>query len=464
MPLPEFILAGRYRLISPVGEGGMATVYRGRDLRLNRDVAVKILREDLTRDPSFLGRFGREAEIVASLSHPNIVPVYDVGEDQGSHFIVMEYVRGRTLRDAIEASGHLRVDRAVAIMERVLDALGYAHRQGLVHRDVKPANILLAPDGVPRLADFGIAHLADASTTRTAAILGSAHYLSPEQSRGEEATPASDIYACGIVLFEMVAGHPPFDGPNPLAIAHQHLHSKPPAPLSTGAAGPPALDSVVARALAKEPGARFADAATFAGALREAMTSHEATAIQPLAGEATAEMPLSSGARPVERPGEVGIRVRRSGRKSYVLAAAAAALLVVAAYFASLPPIGHVVPAYPSAVYALLPAAAALAILASWLSTRSWIYTVDGNAAVMQWGLLGHHRLGVPLHAIVTLELKQSPLERVLRLGTVELVARDQHGEVRRLVMEDLPNPQATYEEVLQFLGRVSSQRGRRSQ
>src|SRR5579875_272982 len=228
MPAFDFVLGGRYRLVGPLGEGGMATVYRGRDLRLNRDVAIKVLKEDLTRDPAFLQRFEREAQVVASLSHPNIVPVYDVGEEGKSRFIVMEYIPGRTLRDEIERSGIIEPDRAVRILAQVLDALHYAHERNLIHRDVKPHNILLTADGAAHLADFGIAHLTGDSTTRTAAILGSAHYLSPEQSRGEEATEASDIYASGIVLYEMLAGRPPFDGPNPLAIATQHVHDEPP--------------------------------------------------------------------------------------------------------------------------------------------------------------------------------------------------------------------------------------------
>jgi serine/threonine protein kinase len=465
MAAPEFILAGRYRLIAPLGEGGMATVYRGRDLRLNRDVAVKILREDLTRDPSFLDRFRREAEIVAGLSHPNTVPVYDVGEDQEAHFIVMEYVRGRTLKEAIDASGQLPVDQAVAIIERVLDALDCAHRQGLVHRDVKPANILLTPDGTPRLVDFGIAHLVDASTTRTAAILGSAHYLSPEQSRGEEATFASDIYACGVVLYEMLTGRPPFDGPNPLAIAHQHLHTDPPALREGGVS--PGLDAAVARALSKDPQRRFPDTSSFLAALHDAPTSygstsvqplpgHDETSAQPLAGQTTTEMPLHPEARPLPRTSSTGITVRRSGRKSYLVSAMAALGLLVAAYLSSLPPVSHEVPSYPSALYALLPAAIALVILASWLSARSWVYTLDGNAAVMQWGLLGHHRFGVPLRTVVSLELRQSPLERLLGVGTIELRARDQHGEIRRLVMEDLSDPRQRYDELLEFLGRAS--------
>src|SRR5579859_7703286 len=264
MPSFEFVLAGRYKLVAPLGEGGMAAVYRGRDLRLNREVAIKILHDDLTRDRAYLARFEREAQTVASLSHPNIVPVYDVGEDGTTRFIVMEYVRGKTLRDSIELQGLIPPDRAVAVLLPVLDALGYAHAQGLIHRDVKPQNILIATDGTPRLADFGIAHLADGSATRTAAILGSAQYLSPEQSRGEEASPRSDLYACGIVLYEMLTGKPPFEGPNALAIAHQHLHAVPPRIGGTGNMG-----GIVARALEKDPEARFQSAHEFAQALRD---------------------------------------------------------------------------------------------------------------------------------------------------------------------------------------------------
>lgn len=459
MPAFDFVLAGRYRLIAPLGEGGMASVYRARDLRLNREVAVKVLRDELTRDADFLSRFQREAQTVASLSHPHIVPVYDVGEENGSHFIVMEYVRGRTLKDAIEAGGPLPPPRAAEVVCGVLEALSYAHERGLIHRDVKPQNILLAADGTARLADFGIAHVAGGSTTRTAAILGSAHYLSPEQSRGEEATVASDIYATGIVLYEALAGEPPFDGPNALAIAHLHLReAPPPLPSSVGTG----LAAAVERALAKDPAARFPDATAFAADLRSASTSPvtDSTALQPLArGTETAVAPLvvsDSGAAPVRRrrPSDEPVVMRRSTRKTAVLALSLAVLILAGDYILSITSWDQQLPDFPSTPYALIPLAAAIITVVTWLNARSWRYTLDGNAAVVQWGLLGHHRYGVPLRTVSALELKQSVVDRLLGLGTIEMAARDAQGREQRLVMEDVSHPRQAYEELVRLLGR----------
>jgi serine/threonine-protein kinase len=456
MPAFEFVLAGRYKLIAPLGEGGMASVYRARDLRLNREVAVKVLREELTRDADFLSRFEREAQTVASLSHANIVPVYDVGEEGGSHFIVMEYVRGRTLKDAIDAAGPLPPARAAEIVGSVLDALSYAHSRGLIHRDVKPQNILLGADGTARLADFGIAHLAGGSTTRTAAILGSAHYLSPEQSRGEEATVQSDIYATGVVLYESLAGRPPFDGPNALAIAHLHLREAPPSlPPST----PAALAAAATRALEKDPQARFPDAADFADALR-APAGSDSTAIQPLAGAGRTEVaPLvteDSQPMPVRRrrQSDEPVVMRRSTRKTGVLAVSLAVLLAAADYVLAITSWGAHLPHYPSTPYALIPLLALLVTAVTWLNARSWQYTLDGNAAVVQWGLLGHHRYGVPLRTVSALELKQSLVDRILGLGTIEMRARDAQGREQRLVMEDVAQPRQTYDELVKLLGR----------
>jgi predicted Ser/Thr protein kinase/membrane protein YdbS with pleckstrin-like domain len=470
MPAFDFVLAGRYRLIAPLGEGGMAAVYCARDLRLNREVAVKVLRDELTRDPDFLGRFEREAQVVASLSHPNIVPVYDVGEEQGSRFIVMEYVRGRTLKEAIEAGGPFSADRAVEIMLCVLDALTHAHERGLIHRDVKPQNILIAPSGDARLADFGIAHLVDSSSTRTAAILGSAHYLSPEQARGAEATPASDVYACGIVLFEALAGYPPFNGPNALAIANHHVHTPPPSIRELRGDVPAAVANSIERALAKDPAARYPSAAEFAAALQPRALNPSDTIRQPLDLDQTqavsgtetqllvpAAAYAASGARPAARP-VPALLLHRSARK--VAAAAVLLALVVAALadLAQFPVAGRHLPAYPGPPYALVPALLALVLVVYWLHVRSWSYRMDGNAAVLQWGLLTHHRFGVPVRSITTLELQQNLIDRVLRVGTIQLSARDQHGTERRLVLEDLPHPRESYEELLRFLGRTLRQ------
>lgn len=476
MPAFDFVLGGRYRLLAPLGEGGMARVYRARDLRLNREVAVKILHDDLTRDPGFLSRFEREAQVVAGLAHPNIVPVYDVGGEDGVPYIIMEYIKGRTLKETLDAGGPMSADRAVAIMLPILDALGYAHRLGLIHRDVKPHNILLTTNGTPRLADFGIAHLVDGSTTRTAAILGSAQYLSPEQSRGEEATERSDIYACGIVMYEMLAGRPPFDGGNALAVANQHLNVAPPALTSVAADVTPALERAVGRALEKDPVARYADTAEMHDSLQQvgATVDPDATAILPVAGtaltsiEATSVQPLHTvevrsgdpvGARTVvgRHPDMI---LRRSARKTVALSVGLAALSAVLADAARLSVSGHSLPSYPSTPYVLLPALCAVALALSWLSTRSWRYTMDGDAAVVQWGLFSHHRFGVPIRHITTLELKQSPIDRVMGVGTVELCARDQHGRERRVVMEDLPHPRQTYEDLMRHLGRAARERG----
>lgn len=443
----------------------MASVYRARDLRLNREVAVKILREDLTRDPEFLIRFEREAQYVASLSHPHIVPVYDVGEESGARFIVMEYVKGRTLKDALEGGGPLPVPRAMAIMDSVLDALRYAHGKGLVHRDIKPHNILLSADGTARLADFGIAHLVDGSTTRTAAILGSAHYLSPEQSRGDEATPVSDLYAAGIVLFEMLSGAPPFDGPNALAIAHHHIHTSPPSLPQSVQREAPGLEGVVRTALAKDPGDRFQDADSFADALRHASPQNEATQALPMPRDDTTTALVPVRPAPVRRaenraPVDDGITLRRSTRKTAAAGTLLTGTLAAAAYGAAHPLMGHSLPNYPSAPYAALPAGLFAVLAAMWINVRSWIYRMDGNAAVVQWGLLSHHRFGVPVRNITTLELKQSPIDRLLGVGTLELCARDQQGEERHLIMEDLPHPREVYEDLARLLGRAG-RRGR---
>jgi membrane protein YdbS with pleckstrin-like domain/predicted Ser/Thr protein kinase len=459
MPAFDFVLSGRYRLLAPLGEGGMASVYRARDLRLNREVAVKILRDELTRDPDFLARFEREAQTVASLSHPNIVPVYDVGTEDSTHFIVMEFVRGRTLKDLLE-SGPFPDIRAANVMQQILDALQYAHERGLIHRDVKPQNILITSDGIARLADFGIAHLVDGSSTRTAAILGSAQYLSPEQARGEQAGVQSDIYACGVVLYEMLAGQPPFAGRNALQIAHHHVHTAPnPLPGSVNTN----LQHVTMRALAKEPNGRFSNASEFCHALKQVIPNLDLTVALPLAGFETEHLePMSHlEASAVAEQGVdenragPGLVLRRSSRRTAALALLFAASLAAAAYLAYVSPGGVKLPSYPSAPYALVIVLLGLIVAATWLGDRSWSYRMDGNAAVVQWGLLGHHRFGVPVRYISTVELKQSPIDRLLGVGTVELCARDSLGEERRLTMQDLAHPRETYEELMRMLGRA---------
>jgi eukaryotic-like serine/threonine-protein kinase len=262
------VLLGRYRLNARVGVGGMATVYDGEDLLLGRRVAVKIPLPSFAADPAFVARFENEARAAAALTHANLVGVYDVGEDEATRFIVMEFVDGETLKDLVRREGPLLPEDLVQVGTQVADALDAAHRRGLVHRDVKPQNILLTADGRVKLADFGIALALGAdSATRTGTVLGSVHYLAPEVARGESATPLSDIYALGVVLYEMATAYLPYAGDTPLAIALQHVEAEPPAPAELNPAVPPALEAIILRAMAKAPGERFQTAAELAEAL-----------------------------------------------------------------------------------------------------------------------------------------------------------------------------------------------------
>ncbi|OUM43948.1 Stk1 family PASTA domain-containing Ser/Thr kinase [Arthrobacter sedimenti] len=277
----ERVLNGRYEVRELIGRGGMADVHLGRDLRLGRSVAIKVLRQDLARDPLFQSRFRREAQAVAGLNNPNIVAVYDTGEeeipDRPQHevrvpFIVMEYVQGRTLRDHVKA-GDLTPEDSVTYLAGVLDALEYSHKAGIVHRDIKPANVMITPDGAVKVMDFGIARaLADsqATMTQTQAVLGTAQYLSPEQARGETVDARSDLYSAGCLLFELLTGRPPFIGDSPVSVAYQHVREEPPVASTLDPAVTPALDSVLAKALRKDREHRFQDAASFRRALLDA--------------------------------------------------------------------------------------------------------------------------------------------------------------------------------------------------
>ncbi|MBD8042396.1 Stk1 family PASTA domain-containing Ser/Thr kinase [Arthrobacter sp. Sa2BUA2] len=275
------ILNGRYEVGELIGRGGMADVYLGRDSRLGRSVAIKVLRPDLARDPLFQSRFRREAQAVAGLNHPSIVSVYDTGDQEaadGSHdevrlpFIVMEYVSGRTLRDLIKA-GEISIDAAVDYTLGVLAALEYSHRSGIVHRDIKPANVMVAADGRVKVMDFGIARaIADsaATMTQTQAVIGTAQYLSPEQARGETVDARSDLYSAACLFFEMLAGRPPFVGDSPVSVAYQHVREQPPKASSFNREVSPALDSVLERGLAKNREQRYQNAHAFSEALQAA--------------------------------------------------------------------------------------------------------------------------------------------------------------------------------------------------
>jgi eukaryotic-like serine/threonine-protein kinase len=263
------ILNGRYRLDQQIGEGGMAVVFHGQDLLLNRQVAVKILREQYASDEGFLKRFEREGQLAAGLSHPNIASVYDVGSDQGLQYIVMEYIRGPNLKELIRKQGPFSVDGAVFIIAQVASALDYAHQRNLVHRDIKPQNILVDRDGNAKVVDFGIAKgLQDANLTEAGTGMGTVHYVSPEQARGEPATPASDLYSTGIVLYEMLTRALPFNADTPVGVAMQHVNTAPPRPSTLNPAIPPQVESIVLRSVAKNPSERYPTGAALETALR----------------------------------------------------------------------------------------------------------------------------------------------------------------------------------------------------
>lgn len=267
------VLNARYRLEEKIGEGGMAVVYRGSDLVLNRPVAIKVLRWQFAADQNFLRRFEREAQAAARLSHPNIVSVYDVGRDDGLRYIVMEYVAGSTLKELIAQRAPLPLENVIHIVRQVAAALDYAHQQGLVHRDIKPQNILVDERGIVKVTDFGIAKgLSDISLTEAGLGMGTIHYVSPEQARGEPATPASDIYSLGIVLFEMLTGRLPFEADSPIGLAMKHVHEPPPSPRQFNPTIPPTVEAIILRALAKNPRQRFPTA----GALAQALTQWRA--------------------------------------------------------------------------------------------------------------------------------------------------------------------------------------------
>ncbi|WP_410562749.1 Stk1 family PASTA domain-containing Ser/Thr kinase [Amycolatopsis sp. cmx-4-61] len=262
------LLSNRYELGETLGYGGMSEVHHGHDVRLGREVAIKILRADLARDPQFQERFRREAQNAAALNHPAIVAVYDTGEANTEFgplpYIVMEYVEGRTLRDIVKTEGPMSQKRAMEVMADVCAALDFSHRHGIVHRDVKPANVMITKNGAVKVMDFGIAramHDGQSAMTQTAAVIGTAQYLSPEQARGESVDARSDVYAAGCVLYELITGEPPFTGDSPVAVAYQHVREDPNPPSSVNPAVAPELDAVVLKALAKGPANRYQSAA-----------------------------------------------------------------------------------------------------------------------------------------------------------------------------------------------------------
>ncbi len=274
------LFGNRYEIGQMIGTGGMADVYIGEDQRLSRKVAVKVLRSDLARDPSFLARFRKEALAAAGLNHPGIVAVYDSGEEGLNSYIVMELVNGHTLREELANPATLTVDRSLEIIEGVLDALSYSHQNGIIHRDIKPGNIMLTEFGVVKVMDFGIARAMDdigATMTSTWNVVGTAQYLSPEQATGETSDLRSDIYSVGCLLYELVTGQPPFTGDTPVAIAYQHVSSDFVLPSAINPELDKNIDKIITVALAKNPSDRYQSADLMLADIRRAMRGQNVT-------------------------------------------------------------------------------------------------------------------------------------------------------------------------------------------
>jgi eukaryotic-like serine/threonine-protein kinase len=287
------LLGDRYELEGVVGRGGMAEVYRARDLRLDRTVAIKTLRTDLARDQTFQARFRREAQSAASLNNPTIVAVYDTGEDMSTGvpvpFIVMEFVDGRTVRDLLIEGHRLLPERTLEIVSGVLRALEYSHQAGIVHRDIKPGNVMVTRNGDIKVMDFGIARAmsdAQATMTQTAQVIGTAQYLSPEQARGERVDARSDLYSTGCLMYELLTGRPPFTGDSPVAIAYQHVRENPIPPSRLDPSLPPWADSIVLKAMAKSANDRYQSAAEMNADIQRAASGMQVAASVPPATRA----------------------------------------------------------------------------------------------------------------------------------------------------------------------------------
>ena len=252
------IIGGRYEIVKSIGEGGMANVYLANDKILDRKVAIKVLRGDLANDEKFIRRFQREAQSVANLSHPNIVEVYDVEEEEGQHYIVMEYIEGKTLKQLLQKRGSLTLSEVIDIMLQLTDGLAHAHDAYIIHRDIKPQNIMIQDDGLVKITDFGIAMALNATQlTQTNSVMGSVHYLPPEQANGKSSTIKSDIYSLGILMYELITGSVPFKGDNAVEIALKHLKEKIPSIRRQNPTIPQSVENIVLRATAKNPKNRY---------------------------------------------------------------------------------------------------------------------------------------------------------------------------------------------------------------
>ena len=351
------LLAGRYQFIRTVARGGMSVIYLAQDTRLDRPVAVKVLFDGLAHNPDFVERFRREARSAAKLNHPHIVKVYDSGQDGNVYFITMEYLEGQSLSEVLQSEGTLTVETAAKIAEDVAEALAEAHRQGVIHRDIKPGNIIFVPATGLKVADFGIARAISGSIsnlTQAGTVMGTATYFSPEQAKGEAVDYRTDLYSVGIVLYEMLTGKPPFHGDSPISVAYQHVQN-PPQPLTeaTGGAVPPILSAVVDKLLAKDPADRYQDAEELRVALRSmrkggllkpgAATGQLGAAVASQTGTELQALQTADGGKPAKRtkPAKpAGGRRARKQREAAETAASAAATAAAATATRSGPPVG----------------------------------------------------------------------------------------------------------------------------
>ncbi|MGI8684077.1 MAG: Stk1 family PASTA domain-containing Ser/Thr kinase [Acidimicrobiales bacterium] len=343
-PQPAQVYSDRYEILRQVARGGMAEVYLARDQLLDRRVALKVLFPELSIDRSFVERFRREAQSAANLSHPNIVSVYDWGEEEDTYYIVMEYIDGRPLSALIRSQGPLLADRAATIGADVANALAFAHRNGVVHRDVKPGNVLLDANENVKVTDFGIARAKNTqeNLTQTGAVMGTATYFSPEQAQGYGVDQRSDVYSLGVVLYEMVTGKPPFAGDNPVTIAYKHVREQPVPPRQLNPAIPAAFEAIVLQAMAKDPADRYASAEDLRADLMRYQQGRtvlaapvawsdpdpapvNATVVQPAASRAQATTVTRRAPPPVPEPGPP----RRTGAYVILLFAMLAALVVL---------------------------------------------------------------------------------------------------------------------------------------
>lgn len=331
-PQPGDLIADRYELEELVGSGGMSTVFRARDLQLDRLVAIKILHERYVEDPEYVERFRREARAVAKLSHPNIVTVIDRGDDGGRQYIVFEHVKGENLKELVTRTGRMSPRRALELVIPVADGLAFAHEHGLVHRDVKPQNVLLSSEGEVKVTDFGIARALDVEhgVTQTGTVLGTSEYLAPEQASGEPVSAATDEYSLGVVLWELLTGEVPFTGENFVAVALRHVNEPPPRLLDQRPDLSPRLAAAVERALVKDPARRFPSMSAFAAELRACLAEVDHG---PAAAEDDSALTLVSPAVPRPAPAPTRRPARRVRRRRPVALYVLLALAVAAAAF-----------------------------------------------------------------------------------------------------------------------------------